>query len=125
MTFHHKPVPVCALLAGFLCQLPVAAAPDKSAAAAEPANLVADQPVPAIVATADPAEEPLEVIQVLGRRPDGLTLSSEKILNVAGAGNDPLRALEALPGVILATPGTGGPVAKPAIRGSSPVDNEY
>ena len=45
--------------------------------------------------------------------------------DVAGAGNDPLRALEALPGVILATPGTGGPVAKPAIRGSSPVDNEY
>lgn len=125
MTFHHKPVPVCALLAGVLCQLPVCAEPDESAAGAQPAHAVADQKGPVIVAPADPAQAPLEVIQVLGRRPDGLTLSSEKILNVAGAGNDPLRALEALPGVILATPGTGGPVAKPAIRGSSPVDNEY
>lgn len=108
MTFHHKPVPVCALLAGVLCQLPVCAEPDESAAGAQPAHAVADQKGSVIVAPADPAQAPLEVIQVLGRRPDGLTLSSEKILNVAGASNDPLRALEALPGVILATPGNAG-----------------
>lgn len=67
----------------------------------------------------------LEVIEVVGRRSHGIRLSSDKILNVAGAGNDPLRALEALPGVVLATPATGGPVARPAVRGSAPVDNEY
>lgn len=71
------------------------------------------------------AEQAVEVVEVLGRRPDAVRLSSKKILSVAGSGGDPLRALEALPGVTLATPATGGAVAKPAVRGSSPVDNQY
>lgn len=76
-------------------------------------------------AAADNTEPLIEVVEVLGRRPDGIKLSSEKILSVAGSGGDPLRALEALPGVTLATPATGGAVAKPAVRGSSPMDNQY
>lgn len=69
--------------------------------------------------------EALEVIQILGRTPQGLQLSTNKILQIAGTGHDPLRALEALPGVILATPSTGGPVARPAVRGGGPLDNDY
>jgi hypothetical protein len=66
-----------------------------------------------------------EVMQILGRTPQGLQLSTSKILKLAGTGSDPLRALEALPGVTLATPSSGGPVARPAVRGSSPLDNDY
>ncbi len=85
-----------------------------------------NSPTQASVSTAASlAVAPLEVIQILGRTPQGLQLSTGKILHIAGTGNDPLRALEALPGVILATPSTGGPVARPAIRGSSPLDNDY
>ncbi len=74
----------------------------------------------------DERQQPeLEVIQVLARKPGGLELSTTQILQVAGSGNDPLRALEALPGVVLATSGSGGPVAMPAVRGSSPLDNQY
>lgn len=67
----------------------------------------------------------IETIQVLGTRGSGLELSSSKILKVPGANNDPLKAIEALPGVILTPPATGGPVAEPAIRGSSSQDNYY
>ena len=44
-----------------------------------------------------------------------------KLLTVPGAGNDPLRALESLPGVIFGS----GRDARPAVRGSSPEDNAY
>jgi len=109
MTFYHKGWFVCAVLSGMFCLQP-----SKASSAVMPEQQEISQP-----------EAELEVIEVLGRRASGLKLSSKKILQVAGSGNDPLRALEALPGVTLATPATGGPVAKPAIRGSSPVDNEY
>lgn len=109
MKFQHKPVSVCAVLAAMF-QLPVHATQQEPAVAGRSTGL---------------AGQDIEVIQVLGRRSEGLTLSSDKILNVAGSGNDPLRAIEALPGVTLATPGTGGPVARPAVRGSSPFDNQY
>ena len=46
---------------------------------------------------------------------------TQKLLNVPGAGNDPLRALESLPGVIFGK----GRDARPAVRGSSPEDNAY
>lgn len=45
----------------------------------------------------------------------------EKLLKVPGAGNDPLRAIEALPGVVFGN----GREAEPAVRGSSPSDNAY
>ncbi|WP_369982931.1 TonB-dependent receptor plug domain-containing protein [Thalassolituus sp.] len=47
--------------------------------------------------------------------------ATQKLLKVPGAGNDPLRALEALPGVVFGN----GREAAPAIRGSSPDDNAY
>jgi hypothetical protein len=45
----------------------------------------------------------------------------DKLLKVPGSGNDPLRAIEALPGVVFGN----GREAEPAVRGSSPSDNAY
>ena len=45
----------------------------------------------------------------------------KKLLKVPGSGNDPLRAIEALPGVVFGN----GREAEPAVRGSSPSDNAY
>lgn len=61
----------------------------------------------------------VEKIRVIGSRDSGLELSSEKILKVPGAGNDPIRAVESLPGVVLANG------FAPAVRGSSPFDMYY
>lgn len=66
--------------------------------------------------------EDIETIQVIGNKDFGVELSSKKILKVPGAGGDPLKAVEALPGVTLAQ-GRGG--SRPAVRGSSPNDNLY
>ena len=53
---------------------------------------------------------------------DPLTeISTKKLLRMPGAGNDPLRAIEALPGVTFTT----GRNSEPAVRGSSPDDNLY
>ena len=79
-------------------------------------SLAADE-----VATND-AEEPvkkIEKIRVIGAKDAGLELSSEKILKVPGAGNDPIKAIESLPGVVLARG------FAPAVRGSSPNDMYY
>lgn len=64
-------------------------------------------------------EKKVEKIRVLGNRDAGIELSSEKILKVPGAGNDPIRAVESLPGVVLANG------FAPAVRGSSPNDMYY
>ncbi len=71
--------------------------------------------------TTDQKEEKTKVekIRVVGSRDAGLELSSEKILKVPGAGNDPIRAIESLPGVVLARG------FAPAVRGSSPNDMYY
>ncbi|MBU2881610.1 hypothetical protein KO525_17290 [Psychrosphaera sp. B3R10] len=63
--------------------------------------------------------EEVEKIRVIGSKDSGLELSSEKILKVPGAGNDPIRAVESLPGVVLANG------FAPAVRGSSPFDMYY
>lgn len=79
-------------------------------------SLAADE-----VATND-AEEPvkkIEKIRVIGAKDAGLELSSDKILKVPGAGNDPIKAIESLPGVVLARG------FAPAVRGSSPNDMYY
>jgi hypothetical protein len=62
---------------------------------------------------------PVERIRVLGSKDAGLELSSDKILKVPGAGNDPIKAIESFPGVILADG------IAPAVRGSSPRDMYY
>lgn len=60
-----------------------------------------------VTVTAD--KQPLEKISV------------EKLLKVPGSGNDPMKAISSLPGVVL---GKGGR-PNPAVRGSSPEDNGY
>ena len=76
-------------------------------------------------AQTDNSQNEIESITVVAPQPDGIKISSNKLLTLPGTGNDPLKGLEALPGVVLATPNTGGPVAQPAIRGSSTNDNLY
>jgi hypothetical protein len=69
--------------------------------------------------TQEESKKEAEVIRVVGSKEAGIELSSEKILKVPGAGNDPLRAVESLPGVVLANG------FAPAVRGSSPNDMYY
>jgi len=64
----------------------------------------------------------LSTINVSGQQQQGPKISTDKLLRVPGAGGDPLKAIEALPGVVL---GGFGPFSIPAIRGSSPRDNTY
>lgn len=64
-------------------------------------------------------ETQVEKVRVIGTVDSGIQLSTKKILKVPGAGNDPLRAVESLPGVVLANG------FAPAVRGSSPRDMYY
>lgn len=70
-------------------------------------------------------DQNIELIEVVATKPEGIVISSKKMTTMPGGFGDPLKALDALPGVVLATPSSGGPVAQPAIRGSSPRDNQY
>lgn len=73
-------------------------------------------------ASGQSTDDNLETIIVTGS-PVELTTrpNTQRIIKVAGAGNDPIRSLESLPGVIF----SAGREAAPAIRGSSPDDNAY
>ncbi len=73
-------------------------------------------------AAASQAEE-IELDKVTTQAPAVTESQPEtrKLLVVPGAGNDPLRALESLPGVVFGK----GNDARPAVRGSSPDDNAY
>ena len=64
----------------------------------------------------------LSTINIRGQQDTGPKISTKKLLKVPGAGGDPLKAIEALPGVVL---GGFGPFSIPAVRGSSPEDNIY
>lgn len=66
----------------------------------------------------DPA---IEVVEVIGQRETLTEVTPRKLLKVAGAGNDPLQAIESLPGVVFSS----GRESEPAVRGSSPNDNAY
>lgn len=63
----------------------------------------------------------LSTIQVQGELNTGPKISAQKLLKVPGAGGDPLKAIEALPGVIMDENEDG----LPAVRGSSPESNIY
>ncbi len=68
------------------------------------------------------ADDPnIEVIEVLGVTESLTTVSPRKLLRVPGAGNDPLQAIESLPGVVF----SNSQDSAPAVRGSSPDDNAY
>ncbi len=64
----------------------------------------------------------LSTINIQGHEQNTPKISTQKLLKVPGAGGDPLKAIEALPGVVLAG---FGPFSIPAIRGSSPDDNIF
>jgi hypothetical protein len=78
-------------------------------------------PVAAEQADADQDVAELSTISVQGQKDTGPKISTKKLLKVAGSGGDPLKAIEALPGVILGDDDDG----EPAVRGSSPEDNYY
>ncbi len=61
-----------------------------------------------------------EVIDVMGRQETLTEVPTRRLLKVPGAGNDPLRAIESLPGVVFS-----GQESEPAVRGSAPEDNAY
>jgi len=63
----------------------------------------------------------LDTVTTTAQTAESAQPETPRLLRVAGAGNDPLRALEALPGVVF---GRGREPA-PAVRGSSPDDNAY
>ena len=66
-------------------------------------------------------EAELDDIRITAKDDSLTEISTKKLLRMPGAGNDPLRAIEALPGVTFST----GRNAEPAVRGSSPDDNLY
>ncbi len=72
-------------------------------------------------------DKDLEEVHVIGKR-DGasteMTQETERLLGVAGAANDPLQAIYALPGVTFSS-GDGPGGSEPVIRGSAPQDNAY
>lgn len=63
----------------------------------------------------------LDTVEISGKQEPLTEISVEKLLKVPGSGNDPLGAIGTLPGVTFA----GGRTSEPAVRGSSPDDNEY
>lgn len=66
----------------------------------------------------------IEEVIVVGDTPDDPTeirTDTELLLNVAGAGLDPLASIQSLPGVTF----TSDYSSEPAVRGSSPADNNY
>ena len=63
----------------------------------------------------------LSTVQVQGELDTGPNITVDKLLKVPGAGGDPMKALEALPGVIIDENDQG----LPAVRGSSPESNLY
>jgi hypothetical protein len=72
------------------------------------------------IADEDVAE--LSTISVTGSEQNAPKITTKKLLRVPGASGDPLKAIEALPGVVLSG---FGPFSIPAIRGSNPRDNNY
>ena len=66
-------------------------------------------------------EAELDSIRITAKDDPLTEISTQKLLRMPGAGNDPLRAIEALPGVTFTT----GRSSEPAVRGSSPDDNRY
>ena len=66
-------------------------------------------------------ETELDAIKITGKDEPLGEISAKKLMRVPGSGNDPLRAIEALPGVVFSS----GRESAPAVRGSSPEDNRY
>ncbi|HEY0722212.1 MAG TPA: hypothetical protein VGE50_13270, partial [Gammaproteobacteria bacterium] len=79
-------------------------------------------------AHAESTPEQMEAVVVTGEAPAeeespplGYELDHETLTTMPGGGGDPLRAVQALPGVAVNNDAS----AAPAIRGSRPEDNSY
>ncbi|MGB1091527.1 MAG: TonB-dependent receptor plug domain-containing protein [Oceanobacter sp.] len=66
--------------------------------------------------------ENVEEVVIYGQRETPTEIQARKLVKVAGAGNDPIRAISSMPGVTFAS-ADGASV--PAVRGSSPYENLY
>jgi hypothetical protein len=72
-------------------------------------------------------DKALEEVRVVGEKDPASTemnQETERLLSIAGAANDPLQAIYALPGVTFSS-GDGPGGSDPVIRGSAPQDNAY
>src|SRR5688572_2875903 len=90
------------------------------------ATALASQPLFANDDT-DKAGKPTEEVVVVGEKDASSTemnQETERLLSIAGAANDPLQAIYALPGVTFSS-GDGPGGSDPVIRGSAPQDNAY
>ncbi len=80
---------------------------------------------PCAVARAEPADEPTTRVEIVGdrfREAAGKTsVGGAELARVPGAGGDPMRAIQTLPGVAIVDDG----ISEPAVRGSRPSDNAY
>jgi hypothetical protein len=82
-----------------------------------------------VASATNAAEDPKQdEVVVVGRKdpdaPTEMKKETETLFSVAGAANDPLQAIYALPGVTFSvSDGPGG--SEPVIRGSAPQDNAY
>ena len=102
----HRPL----VFSGLLCSLLLLPVPSNAAEDGESAP------------AADDIVEMETVVVTSSAMPEApLTPQTDRVISVPGAGNDPLRALESLPGVVFGP----GRQAAPAIRGSSPQENTY
>lgn len=74
------------------------------------------------------AGKPTDEVLVVGKKVQPATemkQETEQLLGIAGAANDPLQAIYALPGVTFSSGGDGPGASEPVIRGSAPQDNAY
>jgi outer membrane receptor protein involved in Fe transport len=75
---------------------------------------------PLLVQAEDTDSVALDTVEITGQQEPLTEISVQKLLKVPGSGNDPLGAVSTLPGVTF-----GGRTSEPAVRGSSPDDNQY
>ncbi len=87
-------------------------------------TLSADRPRTQLSFYLEPAMQLPDVVVYADRDPDKIskrTLSGKTLREVAGSGGDPIRGLQAMPGVAV----TNDSNASPAVRGTAPGDNLY
>lgn len=111
-----------------LAQDSAAQGADPRAAASAPAGAAAADPARDLNAeSARDTASPVQLKPVLIRSPRPLTqgsltrLDGQEAAQVPGAGSDPIKALQSLPGVTSANDAS----SEPAVRGSRPGDNAY
>jgi len=83
-----------------------------------------EQPVDANSEPPPPSQEEVLVVGRKGEPSTEMTPETAQLLGIAGAANDPLQAIFALPGVTF-SPSDGPGGSEPVTRGSAPQDHAY